>query len=106
MRLHVPCDLAKQIYIDFDITYDVVATGGPPDPPLDVRITGFFFVERWRCTEEGSEILDTFEDYTNLDNQTDSSPYDDFICEFIEKYSAEIRRLCREFELTSDDSMI
>lgn len=106
MRVTIPYEPENGVYLEVDIEYEVIATGGPPEPPFDAVVTGWSFVERWHLVDDKVELLDSNEDYVNLETGNVESPYDDFIVVYINNRWEETRAACRDFELTRDESMV
>lgn len=110
MRLSIPVIGSNPpTFLELDITYEVIATSGPPEPPFNVELTDVRFVERWRidtANDFGLELLDNSDEYYDLETDTVNSPYDEYIENFIRNNYDEIRADCVDFELTNSDSVV
>jgi|GEM_PF-6422498 len=84
-------------FLDVDIHYDVVATAGPPNPPLEVTLTGWTLAGAW-CVDPDSDdcvkAIDVCDDF------------DQFVSDYYETAQQGFQEICRDFELTSAESVV
>jgi len=109
MRLVIPFNLVEGIFLEVDVAYDVVATGGPPEPPFDIALIGGTFIRPWRELEGISEVIeaiDVFAGYIDPDSGEVKAPYADYIVNYLKDNEEAIRHKCQEFELTKPESMV
>lgn len=108
MLVTIPTD-EELVFLDFRLKYNVVATAGPPDPPLDVRLMGWEFVERWRVNPELPECVETLDKCDTCDVGLESlscCPWSALITDYYSEHQLELREMCRNFELTCLESMV
>jgi len=82
-------------YVTVFLNYNVVATGGPPDPPCDVVLKGGSFLELWQVRGSAGCI----EKRVILSAEDCKGSFDKFICNYIRRNRDELTTLCRQFEL-------
>lgn len=106
MRVTIPYNAANGIYLEVEVMYDIIATGGPPEPPFGIEVQGFSFVCARRVDDDS--ILELFElaDFDSYDLGEDCEPFEGYIEEYLTAHGEEIRAACRDFELTRDESMV
>ncbi len=99
LTITIPLPGAKPIFLDIDITYDVIATGGPPSSlPLDTVLTGWTFNTCWRldpAAEDGTSDMELTNNLGELPAQ-----YTQYIDEYVGNNFRVIQENCRDFELT------
>jgi len=84
-------------FFDVEFDYDVIATGGPPEPPFDIKLFGWTLVQAW-CVDL---IVESIKDLEGVD-----PAWNGFIADYYEVSKPEIMKICRDFELTQRDSVV
>lgn len=94
----------EAVFLDIEVTYDVIATSGPPEPLLDTVLTGWTFVECWRPDPEVESCMVVVE----LANPSGELPprYTQYIDKYVGDNFREIQNNCRDFELTRSDCVV
>ncbi len=104
LTITIPAPGDETVFLDIDVTYDVIATAGPPEPPLGTVLTGWSFVECWRLDLDAKRGMSVV-DLANASGEL--SPQD---IQYIDKYVGDnfraIQRNCQDFELTRSDYMV
>lgn len=98
LTLTIPSPVDANTFFDIDVAYDVIATAGPPAPPLDAMLTGWKFIECWRVFPDKSFAIQYLE--------VDESDYTDYIDRYVGDNFRQIQDTCRDFELTRPETMI
>jgi len=109
MKLVIPFNPDPGTVLEIDVVYDVVATGGPPEPPFDIRLIGGTFIEHWRVVEGvfGTvDVVAVFDDYIDPSSAEVKTPYDEYIAKYLDNYKEAVRLRLREFELTKPESVV
>jgi hypothetical protein len=101
LTITIPTPGDETVFLDIDVTYDVIATDGPPSsPPLDTVLTGWTFVECWRLdpeADDGMSVMDLSELPPRYTQYIDKYVGDNFLV---------IQENCRDFELTRSDCVV
>jgi hypothetical protein len=85
-------------FFDVELDYDVVATGGPPAPPFDIKLLGWDLVQAWKVDPESESSI---KDLDEVD-----PAWSEFLADYIGVTGTEISAICRDFELTRRDSVV
>jgi hypothetical protein len=85
-------DETGPLFADFDVHYNIVATGGPPDEPLfDIKLTGYSFIEAYKFID--------FETVAVINDCRGPEA----VARYYEMDFDKIRTECRKFELTKNE---
>lgn len=95
MLVTIPYD--SMTFLDVRFDYDVIATGGPPEPSFGIKLKGWQLVFPWRINPDIQQCVEEVDE---------CQAFDDFLSDYYEMARPEIVELCREFELTSADGMV
>ncbi len=99
ITITIPLPGDETIFLDIDVTYDVIATQGPPSSlPLDTVLTGWTFNTCWRLdplAEDGTSEMELTNNLGEL-----PSRYTQYIDKYIGDNFQAIQGNCRDFELT------
>jgi hypothetical protein len=98
LTITIPSPVDDNTFVDIDVSYDVIATAGPPEPPLDTVLTGWKFIECWRVFPEKSFAIQYLE--------MDGSDYTDYIDQYVSDNFRQIQATCRDFELTRPETVV
>lgn len=104
LTITIPTPGDETVFLDIDVTYDVIATAGPPEPVLDTVLTGWSFSGCWRLDPEADSGLSTME----LGNDLGELPprYTQYIDKYVGDNFLEIQKSCRDFELTRPECVV
>lgn len=105
LTITIPSPENETIFLDIDVTYDVIATNGPPASPLlDTVLTGWTFVGCWRLDPEADDGVTAMD----LGNDLGELPprYTQYIDEYVGDNFLAIQKDCRDFELTRSDCVV
>lgn len=101
LTIIIPAPGDEATFLDIDVTYDVIATEGPPSPPLDTVLTGWTFIECWRLDPEAEGCL------TIIDLGYPLPPrWVRYIDKYIKDNFPAIQKNCRDFELTRPNNVV
>jgi hypothetical protein len=104
LTITIPTPGDEAVFLDIDVTYDVIATSGPPEPPLDTVLTGWSFVECWRLDPDAESGMSVVE----LANALGELPprYIQYLDKYVGDNFLVIQKNCRDFELTRSDCVV
>jgi hypothetical protein len=104
LTIMIPGPAGEDVFLDIEVTYDVIATSGPPEPALDTLLTGWSFVARWRADPKS----DNRGDY--LEVPPEEKDLSEMYVRYVDKYVGDnfrvIQSQCRDFELTKPDYVV
>lgn len=98
LTLTIPSPIDDDTFFDIDVSYDIIATAGPPAPPLDTVLTGWKFIECWRVFPDESFAIQFLE--------IDESNHTDYTDQYVSDNFRQIQDTCRDFELTRQETMV
>lgn len=102
LTITIPMPAGEVGFLDIEVNYDIIATAGPPKPPLDTFLTGWTFIECWRPLDDG--------DMEAMCLEGDPGGLPPRYVQYIDKYVGDnfldIQKTCRDFELTQTDNVV
>ena len=98
LTITIPTPGDEIVFLDINVTYNVIATAGPPEPPLDTVLTGWTFVECWRLDPDAESGMSVMELANTLGELP--SRYTQYIDKYVGDNFLVIQENCRDFELT------
>lgn len=105
LTITIPLPGDETTFLDIDVTYDIIATGGPPASlPLDTVLTGWTFNTCWRLdptAEDGTSDVELANNLGELPTR-----YTQYIDKYVGDNFQAIQENCRDFELTRTERVV